>query len=127
MAEIVFWTVLNLRVLKSRGLTYCNQLVDALLEGILKKFGPLLEDEQYLLAAALHPKFRLIWLDKFDSTKVSKMKEILIHKVQEAMFAKRQESNEKLSSSEASNNEIEEDDFSAPAFNQKLAAAVKSH
>ena len=64
-----------------------------------------MEDKLFILAAALHPKFRLIWLDKFDRTKVFKMTEILTHKVQEAIITKKQEAQAKLGSIETSNNE----------------------
>lgn len=41
------------------------------------------------------------------------------------MFAKRQESNEKLSSSEASNNEIEEDDVFSAGIQPKASSSCQ--
>jgi len=39
-------------------------LIDTLLEGMEKKFGPLMDNLEYQLAAAFHPRFRLMWLEK---------------------------------------------------------------
>ncbi len=43
-------------------LTFCKPLVMALLQGIKKRFDPLLNDLECQLAAAFHPRFRLMWL-----------------------------------------------------------------
>lgn len=51
-------------------LTFCTPLVRELLEGINKRFGNLFEDKASLLAAGFHPKFRLMWLQKYDPGQV---------------------------------------------------------
>lgn len=51
--------IFKLRELKSKGLQYCDCLVDALLEGISKRFDRCFDDQDCQLAAAFHPKFRL--------------------------------------------------------------------
>ncbi|KAB0795331.1 hypothetical protein PPYR_12170 [Photinus pyralis] len=102
-------TVFKLKDIQSSGLVYCTALASALLTGIEKRFGPLMEDEECLLAAAFHPRFRLIWLEKYDSSKVTAVTKCMEVKV----FAQMRESNEneKASISGSSNNEEEEDDF----------------
>uniref|UniRef100_UPI00358E27E8 uncharacterized protein n=1 Tax=Myxine glutinosa TaxID=7769 RepID=UPI00358E27E8 len=112
-------TVFRLKDLKSKGLVYCSPLVDALLAGIDKRFGLLLEDEECQLAAAFHPRFRLIWLEKYDNTKVAKVMESMEGKVEEVM---RQESNEVGSNSGGSN---EEDDFFSAVT--QLKESSRSH
>ena len=99
-------TILRLKDLNSKSLVYCSPLVDALLLGIEKRFGPLLEDEECQLAAAFHPRFRLIWLEKYNYTKVAKVRKSMEIKVEEAL---RQQSDDVGSNSGNSNNE--EDDF----------------
>lgn len=61
----------------------CTALANALLNGIEKRFGPLLDDEQCQHAAAFHPKFRLIWLETYDSSRVDAVKKCLEKKVEE--------------------------------------------
>ena len=48
-------TVIRLREVRN-NLTHCRPLVDAMLEGIKKRFDPMLENEECLLAAAFHPR-----------------------------------------------------------------------
>ena len=59
MLSIVIATVMEFKEVKSEGLAYCSSLVDALLAGIKKMLGKLLDDEDHLCAAAFYPKF---WL-----------------------------------------------------------------
>ena len=56
LLPIVAATVLKLKQIKARELTYCTALVDAMLDGIEKRFGPLLSDRECQLAAAFHPR-----------------------------------------------------------------------
>ena len=59
MLPTVTLTVMNLKNIKERSqLSSCKPLVEALLGGIERRFGPLLEDHDYLMAAGFHPKFR---------------------------------------------------------------------
>ncbi len=59
--------VTKLKNLSDKSLTYCLPLVDALLAGMTKRFGRLLEDKECQWAVAFHPKFRLTWLKKYNS------------------------------------------------------------
>ncbi|XP_064455761.1 uncharacterized protein LOC135400142 [Ornithodoros turicata] len=45
-----------------KGLKFCRPLVTAVLDGIQKRFGHLMEDKELLLAAAVLPRFKLSWL-----------------------------------------------------------------
>lgn len=90
----------------------CTPLANALLSWIKKMFGRLMEDEQCQLAAAFHPKFRLMWLQKFDSSKFSKIKKLMEAKVEDALTRER-DANEKdnVSVSGSRNNKEEGEDF----------------
>ncbi|KAM4724785.1 uncharacterized protein FYW61_013082 [Anableps anableps] len=95
-------TVMRLKEVKLKCLLYCSPLVDALLAGISKRFGPLLEDQECQLAAAFHPKFRLFWLEQFNNSQVSKVTKAMETVVQTAMGT---------IDEEGSSEEDEEDDF----------------
>jgi hypothetical protein len=60
-------TKIKLISAKGRHPVHCNPLIDALLAGIDKRFGNLLEDLDCQLAAAFHPRFRLKWLQIYES------------------------------------------------------------
>ncbi|MEQ2168689.1 hypothetical protein GOODEAATRI_017420 [Goodea atripinnis] len=49
----------------TKRLLYCSPLVDAILPGITKRLGLLLEDQEGQLAVAIHPKSCLFWLEQF--------------------------------------------------------------
>nr|XP_023018272.1 uncharacterized protein LOC111507216 [Leptinotarsa decemlineata] len=110
-------TVYKLKNIKSKGLVNCTALANALLNGIEKRFGPLLNDEQCLLAAAFHPKFRLIWLETYDSSRVDAVKKVMEKKVEDALRQEAAENSKDRDSltgggSNASNNDDdEEEDF----------------
>ena len=80
-------TIIKLKEFKSKELRYSSASVDALLAGIEKRFGTLMEDEECQLAVAFHPKFRLFWLEKYDNTKdvIVKVQKVMEDKVQEAL------------------------------------------
>ena len=44
-------------------LRICAPLVDALLLSLKRRFGPKFDDDQHILAAAVHPRFKLTWTD----------------------------------------------------------------
>ena len=44
-------------------LSICAPLVDTLLLSLKKRFGPKFDDDQHILAAAVHPRFRLTWAE----------------------------------------------------------------
>ena len=98
-------TIMKLKEAKSKGLLYCSPLVDAILAGITKRFGPLLEDQECQLAAAFHPKFRLFWLEKHNLSQLSRVKKAMETAVETALRETIEESNSSTS------NEDEEDDF----------------
>ncbi|CAG9793862.1 unnamed protein product [Diatraea saccharalis] len=110
-------TVYKLKNIKSKGLVNCTALANELLNGIEKRFGPLLNDEQCLLAAAFHPKFRLIWLETYDSSRVDAVKKSMEKKVEDALRQEAAENSKDRDSltgggSNASNNDDdEEEDF----------------
>jgi hypothetical protein len=55
--------IMNLRkVLNNMTLAFCRPLVQALLDGVHKRFDSLFEDKECQLAAAFHPRFRLLWI-----------------------------------------------------------------
>ena len=54
-------------------MAYCTPLVDTVLTGISNRFGALLEDMDCQLAAAFHPKFRLVWLEKYNQAHVPRV------------------------------------------------------
>ncbi|KAG5890541.1 hypothetical protein JTB14_028292 [Gonioctena quinquepunctata] len=95
-------TVYKLKNIKSKGLVNCTALANALLNGIEKRFGPLLNDEQCQLAAAFHPKFRLIWLETHDISRVDAVKKCMEKKDRDCLSG---------GGSNASNNDDDEEDF----------------
>ena len=75
LLPIVCLTKSKLELLSAHGvLVHCKPLVEAMLAGIDKRFLPLMTDIEYQLAAAFHPRFRLVWLEKFDAGKVPRVK-----------------------------------------------------
>ncbi|XP_034018620.1 uncharacterized protein LOC117503486 [Thalassophryne amazonica] len=78
-------TIMKLKEVKSKGLLYCSPLVDAILAGIMKRFGPLFEDEECQLAAAFHPRFRLFWLEKHNHSQFSRVKKAMETAVETAL------------------------------------------
>jgi hypothetical protein len=55
-------TTMNLEKVLSMPLAFCKPLVQTLLDGIHKRFDSLFEDKECQLAAAFHPRFRLLWI-----------------------------------------------------------------
>jgi hypothetical protein len=60
-------TKIKLSSAKGKNPVNCGPLIDALLDGVNKRFGNLLEDLECQLAAAFHPRFRLTWLQIYQS------------------------------------------------------------
>lgn len=56
-------TLKKLREMKYQRLQYCELLVEAMLEGIERRFDCFFKDLDCQLAAAFHPMFRLTWLE----------------------------------------------------------------
>ncbi|XP_042229523.1 uncharacterized protein LOC121871369 [Homarus americanus] len=98
-------TVMKLKEAKSKRLLYCSPLVDAILAGITKRFGLLLEDQECQLAAAFHPKFRLFWLEQYNNNQLTRVKNAMETVVERALMETSEEG------SSTTSNEDEEDDF----------------
>ncbi len=68
---------------------YCTPLVEAMLEGIQKRLGRLLDDRDCQLAAGFHLKFRLAWLQTYNDILVPRertaMEEVVEEVVEDAM------------------------------------------
>jgi hypothetical protein len=60
-------TKIKLTAAREKRPVHCSPLIDALLDGIDKRFGHLLQDLDCQLAAAFHPRFRLKWLRMYES------------------------------------------------------------
>jgi hypothetical protein len=99
-------TIIRLTSTKDTRLTYCKPLVEAMLEGIHRRFGQLLEDRDCQLAAGFHPRFRLNWLQAYNAELVPRVTSAMEEAVERAM---RKEA-EVPSTSETSE-EDEGDDF----------------
>lgn len=63
MLPILALTVLSLREARDNNLQFCLPLVEVLQWSIERRYGPLFEDTEYLLAAAFHPRFFIIRLN----------------------------------------------------------------
>jgi hypothetical protein len=51
----------------NKPLVYCRHLMEALQNGMKKRFGKLMDDLDVLLAAAFNPQVRLFWLERLDN------------------------------------------------------------
>uniref|UniRef100_UPI00358FB577 uncharacterized protein n=1 Tax=Myxine glutinosa TaxID=7769 RepID=UPI00358FB577 len=114
-------TLKKLRETKNRGLQYCEPLVDAMLEGIERRFGPLFKDLDCQLAAAFHPMFHLTWLEQHDASQVSNVKKAMGSTVETAM--------REMSDDASSTGEVEDDEadfFEGMTHSQKHANSHKS-
>jgi hypothetical protein len=90
-------------------LTFCKPLVLALLQGIKKRFDPLLNDLECQLAAAFHPRFRLMWLQNREPDRVNAVKEAMVSQVEACL--KEEDEVAAASSSDTSVEENPEDDW----------------
>ena len=90
-------------------MAYCTPLVDAVLTGISNRFGAQLENTDCQLAAAFHPKFRLVRLDKYNQAHVPRVTKAMETAVEAGLqeHEMAQEAN-----STASSNDDEDDFFS---------------
>jgi len=89
------------------------------LAGIEKRFVPLFEDEECQLAAAFHPKFRLIWLEKYDIRKVAIVRKLMEKKVEDALRKQSDEAEMESNSEDSNNDEAEHDFFHVVTQRQK--------
>lgn len=75
----------KLEEVKASGLRYCNALVDAMLEGIRRRFSAPFDDADCLLSSSFHPKFRLGWLEKYYPEKVARVQAMMEEAVKDAI------------------------------------------
>lgn len=59
------------------GLRYCEPLAKALLEGISKRFDDVVSQEDAILAAVVHPRFRAEWIKHGDESLRTRAVELL--------------------------------------------------
>ncbi|XP_060616294.2 uncharacterized protein [Anolis sagrei] len=52
--------------------TYCLQLLHGVRKALRKRFAPIWEDKKLLLAACLHPRFKVDWLESAQSTQANR-------------------------------------------------------
>jgi hypothetical protein len=62
---------------KEPPLLICKPLVQVLLDGISKRFDRLFNLEYFQLAAVIHPKFKLCWLDDREENEKKLQKKII--------------------------------------------------
>lgn len=117
-------TVFKLQNLSNQVHHRCIPLIDALLSGIKKRFERFMEDEECQLAAAFHPKFRLLWLQKYDSSKFLKVKELMEAKVEDALNREK-ESDEKDNASISGSSNEDDDFFSTFTKSENLSRGHK--
>ena len=55
------------------SLRFCKPLVDALLDGLKKRFGKIMSDPELAAAAILQPKFKTSWTSDEDVRKKKKL------------------------------------------------------
>ncbi len=67
LLPIIAALIMVLHDFDNKPLVYCRLLVEALQNGMKKRFGKLMDDLDVLLAAAFHPQFRLFWLEQLDN------------------------------------------------------------
>ena len=101
-------TIMKLDDAKSQRLTFCMPLVDAVLSGTTNRFGALLDDLDCQLAAAFHPKFRLIWLNKYNQSHVPRVKKAMENAVEAGLQV--HDTTQQMKAT-ASSNDDDEDDF----------------
>ncbi len=116
---------LEASIAATQKLAYCEPLVEALLAGTRKRFSKLMEDKECQLAAAFHPKFRLMWLEKFDQSLVKSVKTAMEKEVEKALQEKNQPVAAGSDTSFEGDGDREEDDFYAE-FTQHSAKETRA-
>jgi hypothetical protein len=104
-------TIMKLHDAKSQRLAYCMPLVDAVLSGTMNRFGALLDDMECQLAAAFHPKFRLIWLNKYNASHIPRVKKAMENAVEAGLQQQEMTGSAAETEATASSSDGEEDDF----------------
>jgi len=58
--------VKKLKKFETRKLIYCEPLLQIIIESIKKKLNPFGKKNDLILASCLIPRFKLIWLNRYD-------------------------------------------------------------
>ena len=87
-AIVVIRRTLNI-LIESGLLDHSEDLARAILEGIKKRFDDFYKDADILLAAAIHPKFKLDWLDETIEEE-SKLKESILANFKKRLLAQQE-------------------------------------
>ena len=69
-----------------KDLCFCEPLVDAMLEGMERRFRNVFKDLDCQLAAAFHPMFGLTWLEQHDATQVCSVRSAMESAVETAFM-----------------------------------------
>lgn len=56
----------KLKAIENEKLVYCKPLLETIIESIKKRFEPIWKKNELILASCLIPRFKLIWLDRYD-------------------------------------------------------------
>ena len=119
---ILATVIMMLRDFENRPLLSCRPLVEALLEGMTKRFGKLLDDLDIQLAAAFHPQFRLFWLEQFDPDRMWRVKNAMERAIERGL----QDSEEVVPGSPIGGDEAEMDDFFSKVTRPSRGHTVRS-
>jgi len=85
--------------------------VDALIEGLERRFQPLFDDLDCQLAAVFHPKFRMTWIELHDPSMVAGIKSAMEKVVERAHLESREGTVSSSSNSDADVGADENDFF----------------
>jgi len=69
----------KLKVIEKEKLVYCNPLLQTIIETIKKRLEPIWKKNELILESCLIPRFKLIWLDRYDQCLAEKNLKALFH------------------------------------------------
>lgn len=106
----------KLKVIDNEKLIYCAPLLKTIIESIKKRFEPIWKINESILASCLIPRFKLIWLDKYD--------QCLAEKNLKALFYCKE--NDENDTSDTSNKEFDKAQhfFCLPLNNQSKSSSA---
>ena len=81
----------KLTAARASRILYCEPLLNALLNGIKARFAVQLNDEEFILAAAFHPQFKLKWWEG-EEEKLRAVKTKMINLVRSKLISRTQKS-----------------------------------
>ena len=68
----------RLRGVDGKHLTYTKAIVQAVVDGIARRFDPMFKDERYRLASCFHPNYKLLWVKIWDPSKLEEIREQMV-------------------------------------------------